>query len=364
MGESSTFNLKDQVGPAFIEKLAQSVSNHYPSFDHQSFCDQVHSQLEELELKARISWVAECLHHHLPVEYPKAIDILLQAGLPFKEMPALVFPEFVMRYGMDDWTVSIPALASFTSLCSSEFGIRPFIIADPERMIDQMLIWTDHESEHIRRLASEGCRPRLPWGLAIKAFKTDPTPILPILEKLKADPSDYVRRSVANNLNDISKDHPETVLTIAEQWFGQDSKTDKLIKHALRGLLKQGNKRALRLFGFADPEQIQVQSFNLSQERISIGETLEFDFQFTVREKGTWKLRIEYAVFYLKANGSHSKKVFQLTENLFEGFKSYEYRRSQHFRNLTTRKHYPGLHHISLLVNGEAVSTETFKLLA
>ncbi|MEO1434297.1 MAG: DNA alkylation repair protein [Bacteroidota bacterium] len=363
MGEQKAFYLKDQVGPDFIDALTASVQQHYSSFDGQGFQNKVYERLLNLELKARISWVATCLQAFLP-NYPEAIQILEKAGQSYSGMPALVFPEYVLQFGMDDWAISLPALATFTSLCSSEFAVRPFILAAPDRMMNQLVSWTTSDNEHIRRLATEGCRPRLPWGIALKDFQKDPSPILPILEKLKSDPSEYVRRSVANNLNDISKDHPELVLDLADQWFGQYPETDKLLKHALRGLLKQGNKRALRLFGFADPEHIHIERFELSRPLLSIGENLDFDFSFIVREKGTWKLRIEYAVFYVKSNGSHSKKVFQLTEKLFEGFQSYRFKRSQHFRDLTTRKHYPGLHHISLLVNGEAVTTHSFKLLA
>ncbi|MEM6725694.1 MAG: DNA alkylation repair protein [Bacteroidota bacterium] len=364
MGKEKAFYLKDQIGPDFIFALADAVQQHDLNFNQQDFKAMVQEQLLDLELKARISWVATCLHAFLPSAYPEAIKILKLAGPAFKEMPALVFPEFVHQFGMDDWDTSLPALATFTSLCSSEFAVRPFILADQDRMMQQMENWAASDNEDLRRLATEGCRPRLPWGLALKAFQKDPAPILPILEKLKGDPSEYVRRSVANNLNDISKDHPDLVLDLADRWFGQQAETDKLLKHALRGLLKQGNKRALRLFGFADPEHIHIEHFELRQSMLSIGEKLDFDFSFIVREKGTWKLRIEYAVFYVKSNGSHSKKVFQLTEKLFEGYQSYQFKRSQHFRDLTTRKHYPGLHHISLLINGEAITTHTFKLLA
>ena len=166
----------------------------------------------------------------------------------------MIFPDFVEVYGLDDWEASIPALEEFTQQTSAEFAIRPFIVRYPERTMAQMLEWAGHAHEGVRRLSSEGCRPRLPWAIALSALKADPSPILPILDRLKGDPSESVRRSVANNLNDISKDNPDVVIGVLRRWQADDTdEMHRLTSHALRTLLKAGNLDALALLGYPPP---------------------------------------------------------------------------------------------------------------
>ncbi|MDP8206920.1 MAG: hypothetical protein P9L92_09675, partial [Candidatus Electryonea clarkiae] len=229
------------------------------------------------------------------------------------------------------------------------------IIVDVEHSL------ADHEDPKVRRLASEGCRPRLPWAMALPAFKKDPTLILPILEKLKNDESETVRRSVANNLNDISKDNPEIVLAICNRWMGKAANIDKLIKHACRSLLKAGNKETLLLFGFGDPTDMNVENLKLSKYRINIGDDLNFSFDLIINQKELKKVRLEYCIYYMKANVKLSKKVFQITENSYKPGE-HSFRRKQSFKNMTTRKHYPGKHKISIIVNGEEKDKTCFEL--
>ncbi|RLD74188.1 MAG: hypothetical protein DRJ10_17110 [Bacteroidetes bacterium] len=187
--------------------------------------------------------------------------------------------------------------------------------------------------------------------MALPILKKDPSLIIPILEKLKRDKSEYVRRSVANNLNDISKDNPETVLELCENWYGNTKDTDWIVKHACRGLLKSGNKRAMLLFGFGDPKNLEVSSLKLDEINVKIGSDLHFSFQLNNKNKKDAKIRLEYRMYFMKANGKQSGKIFQISEKQHKPGK-YTVKKKHSFKNLSTRKHYPGEHEIGIVVNG------------
>ena len=249
-----------------------------------------------------------------------------------------------------NWQLSIEALERYTPYSSSEFAVRPFIVKDERRMMAQMYAWSKHEKEHVRRLASEGCRPRLPWGQALTAFKKDPVPILPILEQLKSDTSLYVRKSVANNLNDISKTHPDLVAALAKGWYGDNEYTNWIVKHGCRTLLKNGNQEVLAIFGYRDSDSIDVDDFRLETDRISVGESITFSFTILANQEA--KIRLEYGIDYVKANGKRSRKIFQISEISMSEDEKKSYTKKHSFADLTTRKHYPGCHSIALIVNG------------
>jgi 3-methyladenine DNA glycosylase AlkC len=336
----------------FVAELARSLKQVYPAFKRQGFIESVQNEeWESKELKERMRHVSSSLHAFLPRDYPEALEVLRQVAPGFQSFDAMVFPDYVECYGLEHWEISLPALAEFTKQASSEFAIRPFLAEDPERAMEVMYDWAGDEDHHVRRLASEGCRPRLPWAMALPQFKKDPSPILPILQKLKDDSSEYVRRSVANNLNDISKDHPEVVLDICRQWYGENKHRDWIVKHACRGLLKAGNQQALRIFGFADPAEIDIRSLAVDKRQLKIGDELRFEFEIAVKTKSPRKVRMEYAVHFVKSNGSLSKKVFQIKEAEFDPG-SYPIRRRHSFADRTTRKHYAGDHQLSIIVNG------------
>ena len=304
--------------------------------------------------------IALCLGEHLPTNYKKSLSILKSAAPQFADLEAMVFPDFVEVFGLDDYANSIPALEHFTQFSSSEFAVRPFIIRYQTKMMKQMKAWVKSGNYHVRRLASEGCRPRLPWAMSLPAFKKDPEHIIPILERLKQDESEYVRRSVANNLNDISKDHPATVIKIAKSWKGHHPDTDKLVKHACRTLLKQGHTPALRLFGFKKPSHISFNKFKLDKT-VVMGKVLEFSFQISTRAKALGKIRLEYAVDFFKANGQRARKVFMISESqLSDPTKSVIKRHS--FRPISTRKYYPGKHGVAIIINGVQVAHKSFTL--
>ena len=355
--------LKDLFFTAsFISPLGEALHLACSDFDRNNFSSLVFdASWEGRELKERMRHVTQCLHQTLSKEYPEALGILREIAPSFSGFDTMVFPDYVQCYGLDHWDLSLPALAFFTTLCSSEYAIRPFLDQDPQRAMQYLHTWAEDENEHVRRLASEGCRPRLPWGMALPRFKQDPSPILPVLEKLKDDPSEYVRKSVANNLNDISKDHPELVLDICERWYGHTANTNWIVKHACRGLLKAGHRRAMHLFGFADIDNVAVHNLTLDRRALSIGEELHFTFELGVDTAEACPVRLEYAVRYARPQGKSSRKVFQIKEQTFEP-RTHRVSRKLSLVDQSTRKHYPGKHNISIIVNGVEMATTSFEL--
>ena len=345
--------LKDRFfDETYISQLGEAIQRVYPGFDRERFDALVHDGAwEDRALKEKMRHVTRCLHEVLPEDYPEALSILEEVGPSFHGFNAIVFSDYAECYGLEHWELSLPALAAFTRLCSSEFAIRPFIAMDPERAMATLSVWAEDEDPDVRRLASEGCRPRLPWGMALAVFKEDPRPILPILEKLKDDESEYVRKSVANNLNDISKDHPELVLDVCQRWYGQSANTDRIVKHACRTMLKAGDRRALLLFGFADPTYIAVENLTLEREVLSVGEELHFSFDLVVGGEGPSRVRLELGVDYVKARGKTSRKIFQLGERQASPGRD-RVARKHSFADRSTRKHYPGSHQMVIIVNG------------
>lgn len=345
----------------FVKELSLELKRNYFSFDNKKFLsDVLNKEFEEAELKRRMRLISLSLGKYLPKKYSESLEILYKTAQKFNGFNCMVFPDFVECFGIDDMKNSFIAMKFFTPLCSSEFAIRPFIKKYHEESINYLLKLSKDKNHHIRRFSSEGCRPRLPWAMAIPDLKKNPQPILPILENLKNDSSEYVRKSVANNLNDISKDHPDLVLNIAKKWKGNSKETDWIIKHALRTLLKSGNKEALKIFGFDSQKNFILSSFNIKNKKIKIGEGTEFSFKINIQKKSF--LRIEYAVYFQKKNGTKSRKIFQLTEKEFS-VGEFVFNKKHSFKDLTTRKHHPGQHEIAIVINGEEKIKEKISLL-
>ncbi len=247
--------LKDIYNEPFLRHFGGKVHSVYPSFDTTGFIAAVMDYTwDGLALKARMRQITGGLGRYLPERYEEALDILFAIDEDCVGFPYLFFPDFVAVYGLSEnnWPLSLQALERFTIKSSAEFAIRPFLLRNPERIMHQMSEWAGHPNEHVRRLASEGCRPRLPWGEALPMFKCDPAPVLRILEMLKADPSLYVRKSVANNLNDIAKDHPAVVLATARRWKGVHPYTDWIVRQGCRTLIRKADQGAMALFGYAE----------------------------------------------------------------------------------------------------------------
>lgn len=355
--------LKNLYTPALLQQLADLLQKQYKSFDKKEFFHYVFDeQWPNRELKQRMRHITNSIHQFLPMPYSKQMDVLMPIAHHFTGFVAILFPDFVEVYGLNEPDISIPALEHFTQYSSSEFAVRPFIIQYEKRMVKQHLQWAKSKNHHVRRLASEGIRPRLPWAMALPAFKKDPTAILPILEHLKADESEYVRRSVANCLNDISKDHPDTVLAIVKQWKGISPETDWIVKHASRGLLKQGHTEALSSFGLNHKVKVDVTNFAISTRKLSIGDKFEYSFTVTLTDKKAQDVRLEYKIYYQKANGKQNPKVFQIGTYALKPEQTVSIKRSHAFADLTTRKHYTGEHRIVVVVNGKETEELPFVL--
>lgn len=359
--------LKNLYNETFVAALAQAFVSAYPAFDRQKFITLIFNDLWlEKELKQRTRVITESLHACLTQDYETNINILKEAitqlhqsSVQLHGYECVLFPDYVELYGLNHYDISVDALAFFTPYPSSEFAVRPFIIQYPEKMMQQMKIWAKHDNEHVRRLATEGCRPRLPWAMSLPPFKEDPSAVLGILKQLKNDESLYVRRSVANNLNDISKDHPQIVLDIAKAWLGQNKDTDWLIKHACRTLLKQGHPEILALFGFTPAQHVSIQNFKLTPD-VAWGDTLNFSAQLSSKQP-LGKLRLEFAIDFMKANGKQAQKVFKISESNYQET-SKKIQKSFSFKAISTRKYYAGEHQLALIINGEISDKKKFIL--
>ncbi|MEI6532889.1 MAG: DNA alkylation repair protein [Candidatus Roizmanbacteria bacterium] len=346
---------------SFVEKLGEAVKKVYPVFDTISFTKTIiTNEWGNTALKERMHIIARNLGQFLPDNYGESIPLLLTVEKEFDGFEHLVFSDFVEIFGLENFDISMNALEIFTR-SSAEFAIRPFYIKYPQKTLEQMKQWSLHNNDFVRRLASEGSRPRLPWGMALPIFKKDPTPILCILEELKNDPSESVRRSVANNLNDISKDNPQIVIDLAKKWIGKTDKTDALLKHALRGLLKKGNREVLSLFGLYSSDNVLIKNIKIDPTNISIGSHAQLSFCMIVDAYPHKKVRLEYEIGYKKANGKLSFKVFQIQEKVFKKGE-YFFEKKLRFENRTTRKHYEGEHTLTTIINGNRVETVKFML--
>ena len=275
----------------------------------------------------------------------------------------MIFPDFVEVYGLEDWQGSLPALEQFTQQMSAEYAVRPFIVKDRDRMMAQMLTWAHHANASVRRLASEGCRPRLPWAMALPALKADPSPILPILDALKTDPSEDVRRSVANNLNDISKDNPDVVLDVLRRWQADPTpEMQKIINHALRTLVKAGHPGALELLGYSAGADVTLKNLTIEPTAIPIGEAITFAFEIESTADAPQDLVIDYVVHLVRARGKTSPKVFKLTKRTIAPGETIRISRKHSFAPVTTRRYYPGEHAVEIQINGAAFERRSFAL--
>jgi 3-methyladenine DNA glycosylase AlkC len=353
--------LKNRYNEKMIKALGEEIIAVYPEFNKKEFQKCIFADgWDKKELKDRMYFIAKVLHDYIPEKYSKSINILKKVSTCFEGFEYMIFPAFVELYGLEYYEESIVALEYFTPRASSEFAVRPFIIKYETQMMNQMSEWAESCNPHVRRLASEGCRPRLPWAMALPNFKENPTPVLSILKKLLMDESEYVRRSVANNLNDISKDNPKILISLAKKCLGGDNDTDKLIKHACRSLLKKGDSEALNLFGFNPATHIIIEKFKV-QTSVNMGSELTFSFTLKTARGNLGKLRIEYAIDFMKKNGQQRRKVFKISESDYikqtkTVLKQYS------FKQISTRTYYVGKHHLAILLNGKEMEKNEFIL--
>lgn len=362
--------LKDIYSVEFYNNFSEIIGEVVPAFDAEKFKKLIFDDIwPSLELKQRMRHTTLALYPFLPKEFhqtAKIIETILkklrQNNVKEISLEYMFLADYIEVFGINDFDTSVKLIELVTPFTSCEFAVRPFIIKYGDKMIQQMFQWSLHENHNVRRLSSEGSRPRLPWAIALTKLKNNPTPILPLLENLKNDTSEYVRKSVANNLNDIAKDNPKIVIQIAKQWKGQSKETSALIKHGCRTLLKQGNPEILKYFGFADNPKIELSNFKIKTPIVTFGENLEFLFTLHNTDKQTQTVRIEYGLHYLRQNGQLSKKVFKISERQIKSNEKIEINRKQSFKIITTRQFYVGQQKLSLIINGQEREITKFEL--
>lgn len=355
--------LKEIFNRERLRHFARETEAVWPNFDGRRFTKLATAGLDELGIMQRLRQTAASLHETLPEDFRKSLPILKKLAPRIGHgFAAITLPEFVALYGRNHFDLSLDALKFFTRFGSSEFAVRHFLIADFDRTIAAMRQWAADENEHVRRLASEGSRPRLPWSFQLKNLVADPSPTAPILEALKADPSPYVRKSVANHLNDIGKDHPDLLIARVSGWDRDDSRTAWIVRRAMRTLIKKGDARALALVGATGKAEIRVEAFAVEPARIKLGERITTSARLASTSQAAQRLVIDYAVHYPKKNGV-SRKVFKLKETELLPGGDCELAISQTVRDFTTRKHNAGFHRVELMVNGEVLAESGFELI-
>jgi len=373
---------KNMFNEEFFDRFTKDLKLVINDFNSREFVSQVmDNEWENKELKQRCSHITTTLKKFLPADYKEAIAKILQL-LDYVESKqpdfskiddtkyglileyGMVLDNYVEQYGLEDYETSVKAIERITQFTSCEFSTHSFIVKYPDLMMKQMLVWSKHEHWGVRRLASEGCRPRLPWSIALPELKKDPSPIIPILENLKNDPARFVRLSVANNLNDIAKDNPQIVIDLAKKWKGESKEVDWIIKHGCRTLLKQGNPEVMELFGLACiVKHISIENFQISSPKVKIGDSLEFSFNLLNNNKNKTKIRLEYGIYYQKANGTLAKKVHKISEKEYAGNSTTKINRKHSFRLVTTRKFHVGLHQLAVIINGNEFEKHNFTLI-
>jgi len=364
--------MKDGLGEDAVERITQAFALSSNDFPVDQFRSDALNGLDALELKERVHHLIEVLHRHLPepfeasVESIEAVKSVWDYGReddPLTGFAAWPIIDYIGVHGLDHPDLSLKALKHLTSLFSAEFAIRPFLISHMEVTLNHLRQWCGDADEHVRRLVSEGTRPRLPWGQQLPQFIADPAPVIRLLEKLKDDESEYVRRSVANNLNDISKDHPGLVIQTCRNWLDpSDKNRSKLIRHATRTLVKSGHPEVFALLGYTQTPKLSVQEMKLERYRVRLGESVNMNALIRSTASEIQNFVVDYAVYHMKANGQSSAKVFKLKTVTIDPGETVELKRSHPFRKITTRKYYSGKHAIELLINGVGCGRVEFEL--
>ncbi len=367
---------KNNISPDLVGHLADYFSRHAPAFDRQAFSAEILAELETLELKQRARLIADVTSRYLPRQLPERFAILEAVLHPMTEIAfdrgsdekgirgwgIMPLGMVVADCGLEDFDSSFALLKEMTKRATAEFDVRPFLAKDQERALAIMAPWVRDESVHVRRLVSEGTRPRLPWGMRLKRLVEDPSPTLPLLDALKDDPEDYVRRSVANHLNDIAKDHPDLVAEIARRWLKDAGRNrEKLVRHACRSLIKQGHAATLEAFGLKPPE-IRVAGPRMTTPKVAYGGAAGFEVEIVSTSRKPQELVLDYLVHFRKANGTLAPKVFKWTKVTLAPGERLSLSRSHPIRPITTRVYYGGTQAVSLRVNGQDFGFSEFEL--
>lgn len=367
------FFMKDGLGSDAVKRIATALSAADSGFDTQAFRRSAMRGLKALELKARVGHVIGALRKHLPQDTLQALDVLVRAGANWEPRPegagdffsfaAWPVIDFVGAHGLDHPEESLDALRKLTGLFSAEFAIRPFLERHERLTLTRLRRWTKDPDPNVRRLVSEGTRPRLPWGGRLKRFQSDPTPVIRLLERLKDDDALYVRRSVANNVNDISKDHPDRVVELVSKW-SRNASDERLwiVRHATRTLVKAGHPGALKVLGFDPKAKVDVVGLSVTPRTLKLGGALTLNFELRSRARRAQPLIVDYAVHHVKKTGERTAKVFKLKTLKLAAKAVVEVKKKHSIRKISTRVYYPGRHLVEILVNGSSRGRAEFDL--
>ena len=366
--------LKNQYGPEVPARLAREVAAVYPGFDREAFLADALAGYGALDLMARGRHLATVLHRHLPADFEAAVGVLLasvQAAPPPEAATAMApffyLPHtcFVAAFGLGHFEASMRAQHLLTQRFTAEFSIRPFLQHHTQATLERLAQWATDPSHHVRRLVSEGTRPRLPWGQRLRAFQQDPTPVLALLERLKDDPELYVRRSVANNLNDIGKDHPAVLVDTARRWLpGASPERRWLVEHALRFAVKRGDAGALDVLGFGARAEVAVAQARVAPAVARVGGAVSVAFELHNTQAHAQDVLVDFCIHYVKASGQTAPKVFKLKTATLAPGQAVAFAKRVSLAQMTTRVHHPGTHRVEVLVNGVAQPLGSFELLA
>lgn len=360
---------KHVLNSSVVSRMAKSLARIYPSFPSAKF-KRVALELPTLELKQRVQVLSRALREHLPKNYVRAVALLVKSAHDKSMNGFALWPylDFVQRYGIENPQVSLQAMYKLTPLFSAEFAIRPFLIAQPRVVWPQLQKWIKDPDPHIRRWLSEGTRPRLPWGERLVDSVKDPSLGLKILEALKFDESIYVRKSVANHLNDIAKDHPKLVLQTLRRWQGsalgeEIAKVDWIMHRALRTLIKNGDPGALSLLGAPSRTQVELAQFKLVSSVVRYPGSLDFSFKLESTSNKAQLLIVDYIVHHVRGNKETTPKVFKLKKIKISPAAVVQFTKRHALRPISTRRYYPGEHGIEIQVNGQVLGRKKWTLL-
>lgn len=356
-----------------VNGMAGHLTRVSPDFDADVFLDHALNGLGALEMMARAEQISQALDAAFPNDIALKTHAMVAALHPrddmaLKEMKidaqgiagwaVVAMARVIARGGLQHPESSLAALSEMTKRFSAEFAVRPFFRDHPEVTLQTAMRWSGDANVHVRRLATEGSRPLLPWGIKLKDFVENPSPLLPLLTRLRDDEAEYVRRSVANSLNDIAKSQPDLVADLAKEWLrGAARDRKRLVKHACRTLIKQGHHGALRAFGYTEPDLKEARlEF---PERVSLGQSPALEFCFTAGRDQ--RLLIDYALHFMRANGTLSPKVFKWTEVDTRKGQRTRIAKVHAYKPVTTRKDYAGTQVLSVQVNGREVARKAFE---
>lgn len=355
--------LKENINSQTVEFLADRFASLQRGFDRRAFTDSVCAQLPGLELKDRINLLADQMATDLGPDYETALDTVVEVADGVDGWAAWPLCSFVERHGVDSPIASLEAMPHLTKRWSCEFAIRPFLDAHLELTRDYLRRWALDPDESVRRLPSEGTRPLLPWGPKVVALTEDPEIGLELLRLLRHDESETVRRSVANHLNDVTKNHPDLVVDLLSEWTREDGPVDdRMVRHALRTLVKKGHPGALALLGFTTDPQIADVQFACSPHEISLGDQIELSAELTSTSQQDQLLVIDFVIHHVKASGETSPKVFKWTTERLAPDQTVRLSKRRRIQTASTRRYHAGEHRIDLQVAGRLVATTHFML--